>query len=91
MKTNVKDLPKTLPDIMKLRPVSFNWKSGNISDRGLIAQEVQKIYPDLLDKTSKGYLTMRYAGLIPMLLKGIQEQQEQIEDLQKQIDELKEN
>ena len=34
---------------------------------------------------------MRYAGLIPMLLKGIQEQQEQIEDLQKQIDELKEN
>ena len=91
LKTNVKDLPKTLPDIMKLRPVSFNWKSGNISDRGLIAQEVQKIYPDLLDKTSKGYLTMRYAGLIPMLLKGIQEQQEQIEDLQKQIDELKEN
>ncbi len=91
LKTNVKDLPKTLPDIMKLRPVSFNWKSGNVSDRGLIAQEVQKIYPDLLDKSSKGYLTMRYAGLIPMLLKGIQEQQEQIEDLQKQIDELKEN
>jgi len=50
---------------------------------GLIAQEVQRIYPDLVYEGSDGYLGIDYVSLIPMLLKVVQQQQVEIDQLKR--------
>ncbi|MDR2475267.1 MAG: tail fiber domain-containing protein [Bacteroidales bacterium] len=52
---------------------------------GLIAQEVQEIYPDLVYKDADGYLSVDYVGIMPLLIQAVKEQQTQIEQLQRVI------
>ena len=60
----------------------YETKKENI---GLIAQDVEKAFPQLIDKNKDGYLGVRYTELIPVLVKAIQEQQTQIEQLKQQL------
>ncbi len=93
LKTGIANLRYGLSEVMKLHPVTWEWKNDSLNSTrlGLIAQEVQPILPELIVKgTDKdGMLSMNYLGLIPVLVKGIQEQQAQIEAQQKQIDNQK--
>lgn len=85
-KTNILNLPNSLNKILKLRPVSYNWKINNNGKRlGFIAQEVEKILPEVVTKDSLGNYGMRYSEIIPLLTKGIQDQQEIIDTLRQQI------
>jgi hypothetical protein len=63
---------------------------------GLIAQEVEKVLPQVVQTDKEGYKAIDYAKVVPLLVEGIKEQQKQIDALlmhvkeqQKQIDELK--
>lgn len=49
---------------------------------GFIAEEIEEIYPGLVDKDSDGYLHVDYIGLIPVLVESIKQQQTQIATLQ---------
>jgi len=92
LKTNITNLDGTeaLSDIQKLQGVSFNWKSDGQPDLGLIAQDVQKVYPSLVsDGGVNGTLAVNYAGLIAPLIESIKAQQAEINDLQSQVNELK--
>jgi hypothetical protein len=55
---------------------------------GLIAQELQKIYPDLVCKDGDGNLGVDYMGLVPILIKVVQSQQKKIDDLEGKINAL---
>jgi hypothetical protein len=96
-KTNIKPLEKSLDKIVKLKGVSFDWKSdtevytmtGIKEDIGFIAQEVEKVLPNLVRKNNNGLLSLRDKGISALLVEGIKEQQLQIEDLKKEIKELK--
>jgi hypothetical protein len=81
-----------LATIEKLTPVTFHWKDG-AWDRnlqyGFIAQDVQKVLPELVGADKDGTLNLNYDGLIAPMVKAMQEQQAEIKDLQKQIEELK--
>jgi hypothetical protein len=77
--------------ITKLNPVAFNWKKSGLADEGLIAQEVQEHVPNIVKEGSNGYLQMDYGKLVTPLIKAVQEQQEQIEELKQQINELRGN
>lgn len=84
-KTNVKPLDQGLVTLMKLRPVSFTWKgtaplSGQ-HDIGLIAQDVQRILPDLVHTDNKGTLSIDYVRLTPILIKAVQDQEAKIDAL----------
>ena len=57
---------------------------------GVIAQEIQTIFPNLVTTTDEGILTVNYIELVPVIIETIQEQNKQINHLQKQLDELKE-
>lgn len=85
--------------IKTLRAVNFSWKADESKREvlGLIAQDVEKVFPQVVDKnkfTSKAdeeqtdeteYLGVRYQELVPVLIAAIQEQQEQINSLKAQI------
>ena len=93
LKENVIPLKDGLDRVNKLKPVQFNWKKSQETDEGFIAHEAQEIVPYVVrgEKDGEDIQTMDYAKLTPLLVKAIQEQQEQIETLKAEVKELKDN
>jgi len=83
LKNDIQELSYGLESIMKLDPVSYTWKDGTDKNRklGLIAQDVDKVISEVVDKGNDPAETLgiNYSELVPVLIKGIQEQQKQIE------------
>jgi len=79
---NVLGEAKGLEVINQLNPVHFEWKKSGIKQDGLIAQEVDPIVPNVVthNKESDVY-SMDYSKLVTPLIKAIQEQQKEIEEL----------
>jgi hypothetical protein len=74
LKTNVKTLTNVLDNLSDLRGVTFNWKEGNQDEQiGFIAQEIEKVYPQVISKNENDHLEVRYTELIPVLLQAIKE------------------
>jgi len=67
--------------INSLNPVKFTWKSSGEEDEGLIAQEVLKIVPNAVTGSEETKYMMDYSRLVTPLIKAIQEQQKEIEEL----------
>jgi hypothetical protein len=62
--------------------------SYNFDDKthfGVLAQEIETIFPELVQKDDNGYLGVKYTELIPILIGAVQEQQKIILELQKEI------
>lgn len=89
LKTNVADLSNSLSRIMSLRGVSFDWKKTGASDVGLIAQEVEKIYPEVVYTGDDGIKSVEYGHLIAPLIEAVKAQQREIEELKAEIAALK--
>ena len=82
-KKYVKDLNSETDNIYQLRPVHFRWRDDNRKDYGLIAEEVEKIYPDLVTKGDNGdALGISYTKLTALLVKTIQELTDRVEKLE---------
>jgi hypothetical protein len=89
-KENVKPIENALGKVMDLEGVSFDWKENSEildikEDIGFIAQDVQKVIPELVKENEDGNLSLRYQGLIPVLLEAMKEQQKQIDELKSQM------
>ncbi len=92
-KKNITPLGEELPKIMKLRGVHYQWRKEDFpqmhfNDRtelGLVAQEVEKIFPELVREDGNGYKAVSYEKLTVVLLKALQEQQQMIERQEKSI------
>ncbi len=92
LKTNITSIYNALPQLMKLSGYRYNWKDTHADPEkqiGLLAQEVQAVFPELVKENSNGKLGVNYNGMIPVLLEGIKELNKKIEDLQQQIQLLK--
>ena len=86
LKTNIVNTNYGLQTVMQLRPVNYTMVKGGEAQVGFLAQEVQKIVPEVVSGTegdiSKGEtLGLSYGNLVPVLTKAIQEQQAEIEAL----------
>ena len=55
----------------------------------MIAQEVEKVIPEIVQTRDNGYMAVKYEKIVPLLIEGIKEQQTQIEELKQQIEEIK--
>ena len=76
-----------------LRPVTFHYKQDARGQRqyGLIAEEVAKVYPELVVRGTKGEVeSVQYHELIPMLLNEVQHQQQEIVELKAQAQQVTE-
>lgn len=97
LKTNITPLNNALEKITSLSGYTFEWKNTGRKDIGVIAQEVEKVFPEIVSKNpSTGYKTVEYGNLVAPLIEAVKEQQKQldeqkqlIEKLQKEIQTLK--
>ena len=86
-KTAIAPMGSNTAKLGQLRPVTFKLKSDATGTRqyGLIAEEVAKVYPELVIRDEKGRIDgVRYEELAPMLLNEVQKQAAEIRDLKKQ-------
>ncbi|OGE19779.1 hypothetical protein A2871_02230 [Candidatus Daviesbacteria bacterium RIFCSPHIGHO2_01_FULL_41_23] len=89
LKTNITNITNALKTINELNPVNFNWKDPawtKVPQLGLIAQDVNKVLPQIVTKDPDGYLGVQYSELIPVTIAAIKEQQKQISPLFNIID-----
>jgi hypothetical protein len=70
LKTNITNLDNGIEILKKLSPVSFNWTTTGQKSYGLIAQEVEKILPELISEVD-GIKSVRYIPLISMLIDAV--------------------
>jgi len=108
-KDNIVEIDNPLGKIKQIRGVYFDWNEkgpdwtkgwpgnpkGKKHDVGVIAQEVQKVLPEVVSERTKdsgmeGMLAVDYEKIVPLLIEGIKEQQTMIEDLQNRIKKLEE-
>ena len=79
LKQGVRNLGYGLHDVMQLRPVSYTWKqtSNGREQLGLLAQEVEAVVPELVttDHDADQTKGINYIGLLPVMIKAMQEQQ----------------
>jgi len=96
-KKNIEPLKSSLEKVMNLNGVSYEWKveenpgSGFKKDKqiGLIAQDVETIIPKLVFTDRKGYKSLSYEKLVPVLVEAIKEQQKTIAEKSQIADEQK--
>ena len=100
VKSNIKDIQdEEALKLLQLRPVSFDYKWGQDNKRGMIAEEVMNVYPELV-QVPEGYdedifeykeegsnivPSLDYASFVPYLIKMIQIQQKEINELKEEI------
>jgi hypothetical protein len=84
-------LNNSLSDIYQLKGYHYKWIEASRSQdlqTGLIAQEVQKIFPELVQTDEKGFLSVNYIGLIPHLIEAAKELKNENASLKSRLDKI---
>jgi hypothetical protein len=111
LKTDIAPLSGSLDKIMQLKPTTYKFRTNEFPNMnlpvnnqiGLIAQDLEKVFPDLVKDTPEEtriengnkiqihpeFKAVQYVQLIPVLIGGIQEQQSTISELNKSVESLK--
>jgi hypothetical protein len=96
-KKDIMPLTGSLQNILALRGVNYSWRASDFPEKhfvpdrqiGVIAQDVEKLYPEVVFTDRDGYKSVDYAKLTPVLIEAIKEQQQLIETLKQELAQLK--
>lgn len=92
LKQNIKPTQKGLNDLMKAKVCDYTFKNDSLNKihTGFIAQELYQIYPEAVTKphNENDFWQVDYGKITPLLVKAIQEQQAEIDELKAQIQKL---
>jgi Chaperone of endosialidase len=92
LKTNIKTIENALEKVLSLRGVEYDRIDINDHQIGVIAQEVEKIIPEVIypKQSAPSYDTksVAYANIIALLIEAIKEQNVKIENLEKKLSQL---
>lgn len=90
--TFVQDKEDVQNDSLSVNVAKTNFAKYNFDKElhfGLMAQDVERIFPNLVSKDESGYLSLNYTELIPVLINAVQEQNEKIKKLEELVQSLK--
>jgi hypothetical protein len=93
LKSNIKQIENALDKVMQLNGVEYDFIDETycgylgVHQVGLIAQDVEKVIPEVVGENLDGYKAISYQHLISVLIEAVKEQQQQIENLKKMIEE----
>ncbi|MFK7952197.1 MAG: tail fiber domain-containing protein [Ekhidna sp.] len=92
LKKNIEDLESPLAKTLQMRGVSYTWKDESKSQRnqiGVIAQEVEEIYPEFVRTDEEGMKAVNYAQMSAVLIEAIKELNAKVEKLESENSTLK--
>ena len=81
-KININNINDPIGITQQLNGVTFNWKDSKKPSIGLIAQDVEKILPEIIETDSNGYKTVNYDAIIPILVESVKNHEIRIEKLE---------
>lgn len=89
LKTDISDILGALQFVTQLSGKKYFWKKSDVEserqvDRrqfvlGFIAQEVQRVLPELVEETSEGYLAVKYSEFVPILIEALKQQAREVD------------
>ena len=90
VKKNIQDTKYSIKDLLKINVKDFKFQQDIINDddkehSGIIAQDLENIYPEAVFTRSDNYKAINYDKLIPLLIKSVQDLNAEVEDLKKKI------
>jgi len=90
LKSNIVTLGPTLISLMQLDAKRYTMKADKEQKQkiGLLAQEVQKVFPELVSEDKNGMLAVNYQALVPVLINALKEQEGNYKELEKELSEL---
>ncbi|HSC54408.1 MAG TPA: tail fiber domain-containing protein [Phnomibacter sp.] len=96
-KKNIEPLQESLDKVLQMQGVSYDMKTEEFPNEhfdathqvGLIAQDIEKIVPEVVSVGPNGYKAIDYAKLVPLLIESIKAQQAMLEKLQAEMDAMK--
>ena len=96
LKRNISSLEDQARKLYSLTGVSYYWRDDQHSVKrfdttlafGVIAQEVERLYPNLVTTDNQGYKMVNYQGLIPLLLENQKRQQRENDELRARLQRL---
>jgi hypothetical protein len=94
LKTNLMPIESALDSVCSINGVTFEWNATAKEIRpnrvrremGVIAQEVERIAPEVVSTGIDGYKTVAYDKLVPMLIEAIKELNLKVDALQRKLD-----
>ncbi|MDH4092366.1 MAG: tail fiber domain-containing protein, partial [Cyclobacteriaceae bacterium] len=92
-KNNISTYENALGKILQIRGVKYNWRTSEFKNMGFdegiqigfIAQEIEKVFPELVDTGADGYKSVKYANFTALLVEAVKDQQNQIEKLKSDL------
>ncbi len=91
LKENITNIKEPLQKLSYINGVEFDWipKEGIHSneghDVGVIAQEIEKVLPELVTDRENGFKAVRYEKIVALLIEAVKEQQLQIDELKSKL------
>ena len=92
LKNNLQVIEGALDKIDGINGYEFDWNDKSPGwarqrghDVGVVAQEVQKIHPEIVEERKNGYLGVDYKRLVPLLIQSIKELKQEVEELKKKV------
>ena len=84
-KRDITPIKGALNKVQQLGGYSFTLKETDEKSSGVIAQEVQKVMPELVQEGAEGLLSVQYGNMVGLLIEAIKEQQTQIDELKQKL------
>ena len=84
-KKDITPITGALNKVQQLGGYSFTLKETDEKSSGVIAQEVQKVMPELVQEGAEGLLSVQYGNMVGLLIEAIKEQQTQIDELKQKL------
>ena len=88
LKANIVSLGSTLAKLLLIDGKTYTMKKNGKQKIGLLAQDIQKVFPELVTKDDKEMLAVNYQGLVPVLINALKEQDDKISRLEKLVEKL---
>lgn len=84
LKDNIEIIPNAVEKVQQIKGVSWDWnelsdKEGH--DVGVIAQDLEKVLPELVTTRDTGYKAVRYDKIVALLIEAVKEQQKELNEL----------
>ena len=88
LKDNIEIIGNAIDRVSQISGVSYTLKDAGTRHAGVIAQEVEKVLPEVVHENAEGIKSVAYGNMVGLLIEAIKEQQASIEKLEARVAEL---